>query len=266
GLGTDCEVGLGACTAPGFKVCAADEVTLTCSVNPVTGGNELCNEQDDDCDGLLGADELDDDGDNWLVCEGDCDDGDFTVHPNMVEQCADNVDNECDGLVDLDDPDCTGWIDPALACGPVPDLSAGTPPFAVITGSSDTEVSGAYADGWHWMGCQAMYEVAQLGMLDCGILWEVEGWSTAVDPAASTYVMGLDLYVINDTCGNGNDVYVEYRIQDVSGNWTVYEVSVYDPFSYSWVVMDPDAPGELHWAPNGTEGWGWIEYASGAWP
>jgi hypothetical protein len=56
GLGTACEVGFGACTAVGTKICGADRQSLRCSVNPVTGGSELCNEIDDDCDGATDED------------------------------------------------------------------------------------------------------------------------------------------------------------------------------------------------------------------
>ena len=35
GLGAACEIGFGGCTASGYKICAADMVSLQCSVNPV---------------------------------------------------------------------------------------------------------------------------------------------------------------------------------------------------------------------------------------
>ena len=133
GLGTECEVGLGACTAPGFKVCAADEVSLTCSVNPVTGGNELCNELDDDCDG---ATDEDFPSKNLLcsVGEGACTQYDkficaedglaliCNVYPGepTEELCDDGIDNDCDGIVDEGeleicddgiDNDCDGETD-----------------------------------------------------------------------------------------------------------------------------------------------------------
>jgi len=254
----------------GYMACGGGPDGGDCNDNAADvypGAPELCNGLDDDCDGALGADELDDDGDNWLVCEGDCDDGDFTVHPAMNEQCSDGVDNDCDGLVDLDDGDCSGWIDPNLVCGPTADLEAGSPPFSVITGRSDVEVMGLAPDGWTWFGCQARVFVTQLGTLDCGSMYEVEGWSTAIDLAASSYVIELDLYPVYDTCGTAVVDWIRYRIRDVSGgSWDLYEVSLYDPATQSYTVMDPDAAGEMIWAPNGTEGWGWIEYASGALP
>jgi hypothetical protein len=35
----------------------------------------------------------------------DCDDGDRSINPGVAEDCTDNIDNDCDGLVDTADPD-----------------------------------------------------------------------------------------------------------------------------------------------------------------
>lgn len=41
----------------------------------------------------------DSDGDGWFYCAGDCNDQNRLVYPGAVEYC-DNIDNDCDGLVD----------------------------------------------------------------------------------------------------------------------------------------------------------------------
>ena len=96
------------------------------------GRDEDCaNGIDDNCDGLVDGDDpgclcSDVDGDGYgdpagPMCthpEEDCDDNDPDVNPGAEEgpegdpTCSDLVDNDCDGLVDGDEPDCaTCWDD-----------------------------------------------------------------------------------------------------------------------------------------------------------
>ncbi|MCB9666295.1 MAG: putative metal-binding motif-containing protein [Alphaproteobacteria bacterium] len=56
---------------------------------------ELCNDVDDDCDGVVNEDG---DGDGFEVCEGDCDDRVAAIHPGAVERCN-GLDDDCDGQV-----------------------------------------------------------------------------------------------------------------------------------------------------------------------
>lgn len=51
-----------------------------------------------DCDG---------DGDGVRASEGDCDDGEATIYPGATENCTNGIDDNCDRLVDADDPICT---------------------------------------------------------------------------------------------------------------------------------------------------------------
>ena len=84
------------------------------AINP--GASEDCYDLvDNDCDGL--ADGLDpecacwdgdSDGYDDEACGGDdCDDADPEINPGATEDCYDLVDNDCDGLADIADPDCT---------------------------------------------------------------------------------------------------------------------------------------------------------------
>ena len=65
--------------------------------------------------GDTGIEISDCDGDGVIVGGGDCADDDASVHPGVKEVCADQKDNDCDGLRD-EDPVYTGVNDTANAC------------------------------------------------------------------------------------------------------------------------------------------------------
>ena len=71
------------------------------------GNEEICDDLDNDCDGLLSAPELDDDGDGITDCAGDCDDAQPAALPGGVEVC-DGIDNDCDGRLWGDEIDDDG--------------------------------------------------------------------------------------------------------------------------------------------------------------
>ncbi len=59
------------------------------------------------------------DGDAFIAwdCGGDdCDDGAFLVNPGAAEVCENSVDDDCDGAVDGEDPDCGLCLDEGEAC------------------------------------------------------------------------------------------------------------------------------------------------------
>jgi hypothetical protein len=57
---------------------------------------------DNDCDGLIDAEDVDDCDGGPPVCE--------PTEPTEVT-CSDGLDNDCDGAIDGDDPDCQGQVD-----------------------------------------------------------------------------------------------------------------------------------------------------------
>ncbi len=91
------------------------------AVNP--GADELCNAEDDDCDGSIDEDfDLDLDGAfEEVECAGvygdtqlDCDDGEAEVNPLQIEDCTNGIDDNCDGDIDIDED---GDGDGVTTCG-----------------------------------------------------------------------------------------------------------------------------------------------------
>ncbi len=84
--------------ADGFIDCEDDCDDADPAIFP--GATELCDRVDNDCDGVVPADEVDADGDGFTSCEGDCDDAEAAAFPGNPEVGCDGIDNDCDELTD----------------------------------------------------------------------------------------------------------------------------------------------------------------------
>ena len=103
----------------GYVTCVGDCDDTNPDINP--GATEVCDDVDEDCDGLIdnGTECFDDDGDGFAEIDGDCVDGDAAVYPG-ADEVADGFDNDCDGLIDEDplndDDDNDGYTENGGDC------------------------------------------------------------------------------------------------------------------------------------------------------
>lgn len=92
------------CLQPeGFVADGSDCDDSDSTTNP--SADEVCDGEDNDCDGALLSGELDQDQDSFLSCADDCDDSRADIYAG-AQEVLDGVDNDCDGAVDTEDIDC----------------------------------------------------------------------------------------------------------------------------------------------------------------
>ncbi|MEO7174825.1 MAG: MopE-related protein, partial [Saprospiraceae bacterium] len=116
----DEEVSVQSCNLPeGYVTDDTDCDDNDGDVHP--GATEVCNDKDDDCDGAIDEElqstfyaDTDDDGygdesnsidactapEGYVSDDTDCDDGNGAINPGATEICGDEIDNNCDGVVD----------------------------------------------------------------------------------------------------------------------------------------------------------------------
>jgi len=114
GLGTVCVVGVGECQKTGVRACTADGGAVECNVTPGDPSPELCDGRDNDCDGAYDED-FPEKGKPCQVGQGECvRNGVFACRADGTgvecnaspgspsEERCDDLDNDCDGLIDED--------------------------------------------------------------------------------------------------------------------------------------------------------------------
>jgi hypothetical protein len=230
----------------GDGLCEGDEITGAgtgdCNdFDPMVypGAEEICDGQDNDCDGHTDVNELDQDGDGQNPCGGDCDDADPTNWTGNAEIC-DGQDNDCDELIDDDDPSIQGqqtWFEDADGDGfgnPMVSYTECFQPADTVSNHGDCDDTNAAAYPGNPEICDA-YDNNCNGVIDEGFDQDGDGWTTcagdcddtlnAVNPGATEVCNQLD----EDCDGYINEDFADiYEMWEVDANSPGYQLdSIY---------------------------------------
>ena len=217
-----------ACEAPdGYSSVGGDCVDTDAAINPVAA--EVCDELDNNCDGQVDegvgtmyypdADEdtYGDPGagatscapeDGWVTDNTDCDDTTNKANPAAIEEC-DEIDNDCDTLVDED-----------VQTAYYADVDSDTYGDATVTTLACSVPAGYSAD-----------------MTDC------DDAVAAVNPAATEMCDGIDNncngVIDEDTAADATSWYADTDV-DGYGDPAMWDVECYQPAGYVADMTDCD--------------------------
>lgn len=85
-----------------------DESEIDCGSDPDDAFSicEICDGLDNNIDGDI-DEGFDEDDDGFTICNEDCDDFNSDINPDADEICDNQIDDNCDGIIDAEDSNCT---------------------------------------------------------------------------------------------------------------------------------------------------------------
>ncbi len=248
----DADQSQSACSQPkGYLEDDSDCDDTDAAINP--GGEETCNDMDDDCDGSSDedvcdgtedcSDGIDNEGDGLTDCEdSDCVDA-------CWEDCTNATDDDADGLVDCDDDECYGQsgcegpytvslttnISGALLLWG-PQIAAWAGDYAGVQLYASVEVYGA-PDGWSgtafscvgevlgfsWAPSYGLYYAGAGGGVDYYFQWEPDSSGRSLSWRGPCLLDSLPSAVL------GFHAYQDYisRLDDDGAWYTQYTAAAY---------------------------------------
>ncbi len=254
------------------------------------GAPELCDDEDQDCDGTAADEDDDIDGDGVVACE-DCDDNDPTSSPDMPEIC-DGVDNNCSGGLPADEGDDDG--DGTIDCADCDENDPAQVPGAVeICNLEDDDCDGTTDEGFDADGdgsttcegdCDDNDPNALPGAAEStfagdtctdGIDNDCQGDIDCADSACS-----IDVACVTDDAWEDNDTQGAATLINTGGVYTTgvlcwegiglgdWFTSCLQPGGDVSTLVEyfqepPDSAGNWAVAPTGTDTFGWTNPGTG---